>query len=588
MTDKDDRSKKGAPPAASTSPSGPKKPKPIIDLKPSGVEIKQDDNKTGASPDPAKTVASASQQQAAESPPPKPAAKESSAGASDPTGDKPAGASRPDPAQLETNKSDPKEGQRLPEGVFAGMMSTAFLTHLAAGCAGGLFVLIIGSWLASPFSSTPDSSSAATKFSARLAALEQRTKALPAAGDEASFAKRLARAETRLKEIARLSASLANLEQAQAKLRSETKSISDKIADGAPNTKLAARVSTLEDSFREIGAAAKDGKPAGKIQQLAALSGRLADLETALGNRITALRKSVNRQLEDRTNKIAATSEAARAGTRRMDRELAGLKSETKKVAGDVGRLDKSIIALRKRSDGLSGEMTAVKTLVSKELRKVARPADVTSAIKPLASKVSTLQERLASVVDRDTQRQDNAKRILLALELANLRRAVEAGGGYRGELDEVRRLAGDKLDLTALTRFSDTGVPTLGKLKAELRKIAHDIIAADSQPTSGTLLDRFVTSAKSIVRVRRVGANVKGDSAEAVVARMEAAMENGRLDKVVAASKGLSKRAMIPSAKSWLNKVEARAAAYTAIAAIEKQVKTTFIAVSGTDEKAK
>ena len=65
-----------------------------------------------------------------------------------------------------------------------------------------------------------------------------------------------------------------------------------------------------------------------------------------------------------------------------------------------------------------------------------------------------------------------------MALELGNLKRTVERGAAFGGELTELRRVTGSKLDLSVLDRYKEQGVPTLGELQREFRSLAHTVIA--------------------------------------------------------------------------------------------------------------
>ncbi|MBV6651434.1 MAG: hypothetical protein KI789_17050, partial [Hoeflea sp.] len=56
----------------------------------------------------------------------------------------------------------------------------------------------------------------------------------------------------------------------------------------------------------------------------------------------------------------------------------------------------------------------------------------------------------------------------------------------------------------------------------------------ADPGDPEAGLVDRLMSSAMSVVKVRRVG-DVEGDSAEAIVARAEARLLNGDLDAALA-----------------------------------------------------
>ena len=67
----------------------------------------------------------------------------------------------------------------------------------------------------------------------------------------------------------------------------------------------------------------------------------------------------------------------------------------------------------------------------------------------------------------------------MLSLELGSLKRAVDSGRPYAAELDLVRKAAGGSMDLSALERNKDTGVPTLADLERSFRPVMNGVIDA-------------------------------------------------------------------------------------------------------------
>jgi hypothetical protein len=118
--------------------------------------------------------------------------------------------------------------------------------------------------------------------------------------------------------------------------------------------------------------------------------------------------------------------------------------------------------------------------------------------------------------------------------------------------------------------------VPTLTELAEAFRPIAHKIIDASDDPAEGSVVDRLLAGAKSVVRVRKVSHGADDKSAEAIVARMDASLKEGRLGDVMARAKELPAAALKP-AEDWLSKVAARYAVDSALAAIEAQLKTSL-----------
>jgi hypothetical protein len=81
------------------------------------------------------------------------------------------------------------------------------------------------------------------------------------------------------------------------------------------------------------------------------------------------------------------------------------------------------------------------------------------------------------------------------------------------------------------LRSFAADGVPTQADLNREITQKADGMIAAAKAPSGNEgIVARLISGARSLVSVRPVG-EVKGDTPEAIVARLEADINAGRLD---------------------------------------------------------
>ncbi len=185
----------------------------------------------------------------------------------------------------------------------------------------------------------------------------------------------------------------------------------------------------------------------------------------------------------------------------------------------------------------------------------------------------------MQSVVKGEKDRKATASRIVLSLELANLKRAIDRGTGYTAELAAARKLTDDgSVDLAPLARFADTGVPTLAELRQDFKSVAFKIIDADQQPVDGSIVDRLLAGAKSVVRVRKISHESDDKTVDAVVARMEEALNHDQLDEVIAEAKTLPPASQ-DAAHDFLAKVEARNTADQALAKVEAQLKASLVA---------
>ena len=112
-------------------------------------------------------------------------------------------------------------------------------------------------------------------------------------------------------------------------------------------------------------------------------------------------------------------------------------------------------------------------------------------------------------------------------------------------------------------------GAPAPQELAKSFRKVADAMLDAEAEPPDATLMDRLLSGARSIVRVRKAGHAADDTSLEAVIGRMEAALKDGRLADVLANAKKLPPKAAL-AGEDWVKKVEARQAVEQAMAEVE------------------
>lgn len=181
-----------------------------------------------------------------------------------------------------------------------------------------------------------------------------------------------------------------------------------------------------------------------------------------------------------------------------------------------------------------------------------ARPADTAAADPQLENEVTRLSAELAALreaVDRTTQavsatESKLSERIAAAeqkleepssdIEMARavaasaLKTAIDRGGPYLAELEALASVAPDEPALAGLREHAAVGVAARADLVRDFNAVADRILDAVHQPEGDQgILDRLMTSATSMIRVRPVG-SVEGDTPEAIVARIETKLQNG------------------------------------------------------------
>jgi hypothetical protein len=471
----------------------------------------------------------------------------------------------------------PKQGPQPAPVKSAG--SGGFFTHLAAGIAGGVVALLAVDILASQLglSGSGDQAEISLALQRRIEALEAGSKGNAASGD---LSARLKGAEAKLGKLEELRGSVDKLAQSQGELSKEVTALDAKVGEGG-EAGSEARIKKLEDKLSALSEAAARDPQGGGLPQLAAVTGKIADLESTVGNQLDALRKNVTEEIDTRLAAATEASEAAKSGTQRLDRDIAGIKADNAQLTSRLNAFSAESQRAAETLRTTQEELTRLKVDLNARLPTFARPEDVTAAVAPLAGKLDQLQQDVQGVVKSEGERKATAGRIVLSLELANLKRAIDRGKGYAAELAAASKLSDGSIDLAPLSRFADTGVPTLADLRQDFRAIAFKIIEAEEQPAEGSIVDRLLAGAKSVVRVRKISHESGDASVEAVVARMETALNEDRLDDVIEQAKALPGKAQ-DAARDFLAKVEARNAVDRALTTVEAQLKTSLVAPAG------
>lgn len=293
-------------------------------------------------------------------------------------------------------------------------------------------------------------------------------------------------------------------------LASEVESLSQQLAGFSAQTgsdgsaELAARLDSLESGLADV--AARSGEAGSDTVMLAPIEERIAGLES----------------------QIAALAEASPAADPALAAEIAEMR------AAQSG-MQASLSELQSGSEALSDKL----------------------------SRLESEQAALAEQVDAPSRQIDVAR----AIAAAGLKSAIDRGGSFMSELEAFASVAPDDPAVAELRDLAARGVPSRSDLVAGYSDAASTAIAAadPGNPDAG-LVDRLMSSAMSVVKVRRVG-DVPGDSAEAIAARAEAHLLNGDLDAAVSEWNTLPEASLVATAE-YGDALAARARAEKLIAA--------------------
>jgi hypothetical protein len=187
--------------------------------------------------------------------------------------------------------------------------------------------------------------------------------------------------------------------------------------------------------------------------------------------------------------------------------------------------------------------------------------------LSPLQSRLDGLTARLDAVeahppVDPKTEA---AARVIA---VTALRQAATGSTPFANELAAVTALGETGASLAALEPIAGAGAPSKADLIAAFPAVAEQIRIADAKVDPGaSLIDRLAASAGSLVSVKPSGP-MAGNSATAIVSRMEAAVKTGNLAEALREGEALDAIARAPLT-DWAAKAGQRITIDTALAGL-------------------
>lgn len=224
-----------------------------------------------------------------------------------------------------------------------------------------------------------------------------------------------------------------------------------------------------------------------------------------------------------------------RAGSAAQDQQLMALNQEISTLEQALAQMEEEVAAAG------SGEgLTAIEERVGALEGAGGSSADVEAGLADLVARLESveaerqaLDERVAAleeeVADRSAEESINQ-----AFAAARLKSAIDQGGAFAPALQAFAAVAPDHPAVAALSDFAETGVPTRDQLAERFPDVAREMLSAvHAGAADDGMFDRLMASARSVVTVRPTG-SVEGESPEAIIARMEAAIGSGDLDAAV------------------------------------------------------
>jgi hypothetical protein len=331
-------------------------------------------------------------------------------------------------------------------------------------------------------------------------------------------------------DIAKLEERLAKLEaappasgnaEAVSQLESRIKALEDSAQETSPElSALTGRVVQLETSLKALAETAQEG---GSVASAAAMSQQIAEAEQRLDAKIAA---------------ALAEGEAANAAT-------------IKQVQSEIAELKAKFGALAEAELG-TGELT-----------------DLGPGLAALTKRIAKLEATLPELAGAIGKEAAGAKSAAVAIAFANLRSSVSEGRPYAAELDTIGALAPALGDLGVLPGHAEKGIPTLPELARSFAATKDSALAATASASGGSFLDSLMTSAESLVKIKRIDEAADGEGPGAALARAEIELGKGDLASAVKEVETLD-GAPRDAFSAWLGQAHARLSADETLTRLE------------------
>jgi hypothetical protein len=337
------------------------------------------------------------------------------------------------------------------------------------------------------------------------------------------------------------------------------------------NNAPAPEIAAIEQRLAALEAAPP---PAPDTETLSALEGRIAALEASqnanapklseladgvakLDTSLEALAKAAEEG--GSVPAAAATAQQVEEAERRLDTKLADAlaKGEAANTAA-IEEIAKAVAELKAKLGALAeaefgtGDASA-------------SPPELAALTERLA-KLEAMLPELAGAIDKEAA---GAKSAALAITFANLRAAVSEGRPYAAELDTMGTLAPALGDLGVLPAYAEKGIPTTLDLTRSFAAARDEAFAAPAPESDASLVDSLMTSAQSMVKIRRIDEAPTGEGAQAALARAKSALDNGDLAAAVKEVETLDGKAR-DAFSAWLGDARARLAAGETLTRLE------------------
>ncbi|MBF2717963.1 COG4223 family protein [Agrobacterium vitis] len=155
--------------------------------------------------------------------------------------------------------------------------------------------------------------------------------------------------------------------------------------------------------------------------------------------------------------------------------------------------------------------------------------SDIAGRVEKLTENQTEVSGKVSAIETKINKPRDDIE-VARAIAASALKTAADRGGPFLAELRTLGSIAPEDTAIAALEPYATTGVTSRIELQRQFGPVADKILSTINAPAeSANIGERLWASAMSVVKVRPVG-NVEGDSASAIVARIEDKIRNGDL----------------------------------------------------------
>ena len=210
------------------------------------------------------------------------------------------------------------------------------------------------------------------------------------------------------------------------------------------------------------------------------------------------------------------------------------------------------------------------------DLEKIAEIEAEIAALGAELAAVKNIAENAAEVAaSKNAGISGDASGMATALAVASLERALQDEAPFEVELNALQGVAGDNVALADLSAYAATGLASEVTLLGQFSDLLDAALVADLKGDGKSILDKFIGNAKAVISIRKTG-DVAGDTAEAVLARMEVAVLNKNLSAAMVEGGGLEGPAGAVFAP-WIAAVKNRLAAQDLMRQVSADILTSL-----------